>query len=299
MRRLIKQIVLLLICVMPVLCAELFQPSSRFAWCIVPFDAAKRTPVQRAEMLNKLGIGGLAYDWRAEHIPTFSDEIAACQKYGITITAWWFPGRLDANANTILAVLEKHHVRTQLWVMQSGATPGDNDAAKVIAEAQRLRPIAEAAARIGCTVGLYNHGGWFGEPVNQIAIIKQLNADGLTNIGMVYNQHHGHTHINDFAQTMQLMKPYLYAINLNGMDRDGDKKGNKIMPLGQGELDLGLLRIIKDSGWQGPIGLLNHTDVDAEARLKDNVAGLDWLVGQLNGEAASPRPLPLSWKRAP
>jgi len=116
---------------------------------------------------------------------------------------------------------------------------------------------------------------------------------------MVYNFHHGHAHIDDFAKTMQLMKPYLYAINLNGMDRDGDKKGNKIMPLGQGELDLGLLRIIKDSGWQGPIGLLNHTEIDAEARLKDNAAGLDWLVGQLNGDVATPLPVPLSWKRGP
>ena len=44
--------------------------------------------------------------------------------------------------------------------------------ARVKAEADRIRPIAEEAAKIGCKVGLYNHGGWFGEPENQIAIIK-------------------------------------------------------------------------------------------------------------------------------
>jgi len=92
------------------------------------------------------------------------------------------------------------------------------------------------------------------------------------------------------------MKPHLLALNLNGMVRDGDKVGKKILPLGQGDLDLALLKIIRDSGWRGPIGLLNHTDEDAEARLLDNLDGLDWLVGQLDGQPAGPKPKPRSWR---
>ena len=46
------------------------------------------------------------------------------------------------------------------------------------------------------------------------------------------------------------------ALNLNGMDEGGDKVGRKILPLGQGERDLGLLRINHDSGYRGPIGLM-------------------------------------------
>jgi len=79
------------------------------------------------------------------------------------------------------------------------------------------------------------------------------------------------------------MKPHLLALNLNGMTRDGEKRGRKIIPLGQGDLDLKLLRIIRDSGWRGPLGLLNHTDEDAQTRLQDNLSGLDQLVAQLEG----------------
>jgi hypothetical protein len=80
------------------------------------------------------------------------------------------------------------------------------------------------------------------------------------------------------------------ALNLNGMVRDGDQRGMKILPLGAGDLDLELLRTISSGGYCGPIGILNHTDHDAEARLADNLAGLDWIVPQLDGKPATSKP---------
>ena len=58
---------------------------------------------------------------------------------------------------------------------------------------------------------------------------------------MVYNLHHGHDHLDRFAALLAKMKPYLMALNLNGMDPGGDRVGRKILPLGQGSLDLELL----------------------------------------------------------
>ena len=55
----------------------LFAKTNLVAWCIVPFDSRKRTPEARAEMLERLGLRRLAYDWRAVHIPTFDAEVAA------------------------------------------------------------------------------------------------------------------------------------------------------------------------------------------------------------------------------
>ena len=92
------------------------------------------------------------------------------------------------------------------------------------------------------------------------------------------------------------MKPHLLAINLNGMVENGDKTGKKILPIGQGTRDLEILRIIEKSGWRGPIGILNHTDEDAEARLQDNIEGLEWLVAQLRGREPGPKPKPRSWQ---
>jgi sugar phosphate isomerase/epimerase len=88
------------------------------------------------------------------------------------------------------------------------------------------------------------------------------------------------------------MLPHLLALNLNGMVRDGDKVGKKILVLGQGDLDLELLRTIRDSGYRGPIGILGHTMDDAEQRLQDNLDGLAWLVAQLDGQAPGPKPRP-------
>ncbi|MFN7141391.1 MAG: hypothetical protein ACK4UN_18850, partial [Limisphaerales bacterium] len=62
---------------------QLFNRTNLVAWCIVPFDAKKRGPEERAQMLERLGIRRMAYDWRAEHIPTFDAEIAACKARNI------------------------------------------------------------------------------------------------------------------------------------------------------------------------------------------------------------------------
>ena len=56
---------------------KLFERGNLVAWCIVPFDAKKRSPEERAAMLKRLGFKHYAYDWRAEHLPTFDREIAA------------------------------------------------------------------------------------------------------------------------------------------------------------------------------------------------------------------------------
>lgn len=293
--------VLLLLACLPVARSaeyQLFARTNLMAWCIVPFDAKKRGPEERAAMLERLGFQHFAYDYRAEHIPQFDTEIAACKKHGVNLDAWWFPTVLNDEARLILDVLKRNQVKAQLWVTGGGppTKSPDEQRARVAAEAQRIRAIAAAAAPIGGTVALYNHGAWFGEPENQIQIIEHLKRDGITNVGIVYNQHHGHEHLDRFAALLQQMKPYLLVLNVNGMTRGGDKTGRKILPLGQGDLDVRLLRLIRDSGWRGTIGILNHTDEDAEARLRDNLDGLDWLLPQLEGKPAGPRPQPRSWR---
>lgn len=276
----------------------IFARSNLVAWCIVPFDAKKRGPEERAAMLEKMQVKRLAYDYRAEHIPTFDAELEALKKHGIELTAWWFPGAMNDEAKLTLELFKRHKVKPQLWITGGGDAVKDEaeQKARVAAEAGRIAPIARAAAEVGCTVALYNHGGWFGEPENQIAIIEQLKQDGIKNVGIVYNQHHGHQQIDRFPVMLKTMKPYLVALNLNGMDRDGDKVGKKILPLGQGEFDVKLLQVIRESGWRGPVGILNHTDEDAEARLLDNLDGLDWLLPQLDGKAAGAKPTPRSWR---
>ena len=64
--------------------------------------------------------------------------------------------------------------------------------------------------KIGCKLGLYNHGGWGGEPANLVAVCQHLREKhGAKHVGVVYNFHHGHGHIADFADVLKLMQPYL------------------------------------------------------------------------------------------
>jgi hypothetical protein len=267
---------------------DVFRRENLVAWCIVPFDDRPRSPSDRAEMLVRLGFTKFAYDYRAEHIPQFDAEMDALKARGIELVGWWFPTTLNDEARLILDVLKRHGIHTQLWVTGAGEPTASPQAQRerVVAESKRIGEIARAAAEIGCQVGLYNHGGWFGEPENQIAIIEELK---LTNVGIVYNLHHGHDHLDRFAELLAKIRPHLYALNLNGMITGGDKTDQKIVPIGQGDRDLELLRIIRDSGYRGPIGILNHTQLDAEVRLKENLAGLDRLLRLLEDGNTSPR----------
>lgn len=270
---------------------DILDRSNLAAWCIVPFDAKKRTPAQRAEMVAGLGLKKVAYDWREPHVAEFEEEILQYQKHGIEFFAFW------GVHEKAFALFEKYKLHPQVWLMAPNPDAPSQDE-KVKAAAAQLLPVVEQTRKLGCKLALYNHGGWNGEPENMTAIVQHLRAQhAAEHVGIVYNQHHGHAHVADFAAKLKVMQPYLFALNLNGMIRDGEAKGLKIVPLAQGELDAGLLRIIIASGWRGPVGILNHTDEDAEARLRDNLEGLDWLRKELEKPgSAGARPVPRSWK---
>jgi hypothetical protein len=276
------------------LSARMFDRSNLAAWCIVPYDAKKRGSEERAAMLEKIGVRKFVYDWRTEHKSEWDEELSALKRHHIELLGWWFPTSLDADAKAALELFKRHGVKPQLWVSGGGGPVQVKDAAdqkaRIAGEVGRLTPIALAAREAGCTVGLYNHGGWFGEPENVLAIIEALKAQGITNVGIVYNMHHGHAHLARLERVLARTLPHLLCLNLNGMDIEGDSKGRKILPLGAGTEDLRVVRTLRDSGYRGPIGILNHTGEDAEARLLDNIDGLNWIVSRLNGKPSGAQP---------
>ena len=268
---------------------DIFAQENLVAWCIVPFDGKKRGPAERAAMCAKLGLKKVAYDWRQEHVATFEQEILEYKKHGLEYFAFW-----DVHEEAF-KLFEKYQLSPQVWYMIP--QPGEGT------QQQRVKQAAEAclptiarAKKIGSKVGLYNHGGWAGDPPNMVAVCQYLKEHHkIDNVGIVYNQHHCHPRVDLFAEDLKAMLPHLLCLNLNGTTRDGDKKGMKILPLGEGELDLSLLKIIRSSGYSGPIGIIGHTQDDVELRLKDNLNGLEWLRPQLDGKPAGPKPIPVTW----
>ena len=254
------------------------------AWCIVPFDSRERGPAQRAEMLRKIGLQRVAYDWRQKHVPDFEEEIIQYRKQGIEYFAFW-----DVHEKAF-ELFRKHKLRPQIWKMMPQPV-GQSEDEKVKSVATQLLPLVEKTRKLGGKLGLYNHGGWTGEPKNMVAVCRYLRKNHqAAHVGIVYNQHHGHSHVDGFPDLLKEMKPYLLCLNLNGMTANGDKKGRKILPVGEGDLDLKLLRDIILSGYQGPIGIIGHTQDDVELRLRDNLDGLHWLLSQLDGRPAPARP---------
>lgn len=268
---------------------DIYARDNLVAWCIVPFDAKKRGPAERAAMCARLGFKRVAYDWRAEHVSTFEQEILEYAKHGIEYFAFW--GVHD----DAFRLFKKYDLHPQIWTTLP-SPPAESNKDRVRKAAMQLLVIVERAGKMGCQVGLYNHGGWGGEPENMVAVCKYLREHhGASHVGIVYNQHHAHDHVKQFADNIELMKPFLLCVNLNGMTRNGDKRGQKILPLGEGELDVSLLRIIRDSGYVGPIGIIGHTQDDVEQRLQDNLDGLEWIRPQLVGRPAEPKPTPRTW----
>jgi len=78
-------------------------------WAIVPYDASKRTPLERAKMLKRLGFTKVAYDWRKEHVSSFEEEILAYKQQGLEYFAFW------SWHPDMAPLIKKHKIHPQIW----------------------------------------------------------------------------------------------------------------------------------------------------------------------------------------
>ncbi|MEO6961839.1 MAG: hypothetical protein ABIY90_07730 [Puia sp.] len=267
---------------------DVFSRNNLVAWCIVPFDNKNRTPEERAHMLVKLGISKFAYDWREVHVPYFDREMDAIKKYHIKLQAFWMPygpdPALNIHSKEILALLKRHGIKTQLWWSygsQDDALKNFSQQEKVVAVGKMAMAIAKDAEEIGCTVGLYGHGGWFGEPENELSVLQYVK---MKNLGIVYNFNHAEDQVSGFSAFFPKIIPHLIALNISGL-----KKGppGKVVAVGQGDSEMGMIRIIAESSYRGPIGIINEdTDPDAEIGLEKNMNGLKNILHSLGYTSA-------------
>ena len=246
--------------------SDLFSKENLVAWCIVPFDAKERSPEERAEMVARLGIQKVAYDWRQKHVPEFEREILAYKKHGLEYFAFWNE-HPDA-----FALFEKYDMHPQIWKTLP-SPEAETQAQRIELAGKQMLPLVEKTRELGSQFGLYNHGNWGGEPENMIAVVEWLRTQtDAEHVGIVYNLHHGHDHIEQFEALLELMMPYLLCLNLNGMN---SRPEPKILALGKGQHEASLLKIIKQSGYNGPIGILGHqNELDVEVALQENLQGL-------------------------
>jgi len=184
-------------------------------------------------------------------------------------------GLLNQANETVLGILERTGTHTELWVSFPAWIFAGTGKENLETAVDAVKEVLRRAEEIGCRVALYNHGDWFGEPENQVRIIETIGSDHLK---MVYNFHHGHHHMDRFGELFPLMLPHLSAVNINGMSSGGEK----IITLGEGEEELQMLRVMRASGYGGPLGIIGHTEgEDIRVVLERNLKGLEKLKQSL------------------
>ncbi|MBX2875998.1 MAG: AP endonuclease [Saprospiraceae bacterium] len=252
-----------------------------YAWCIVPFDSLERTPEQRIEMLKRLNIKRYAYDWRVKHLESMGRELELAKDNDIEVISVWMwidaqrdtVGKLNEPNEELFKIVEQMGYKGQLWVsFHANFFAGLSDPDAVQKGAEMIAFLSKRAQALGCNVGLYNHGDWFGEPGNQIKIIEALPEEDL---GLIYNFHHGHHQIDAFPQLVEEMLPYLWYVNLNGLQ----KGGPKILTIGKGDHEKEMIELLLAKGYDGDFGILGHVEeADVEVVLQANLDGLKELM---------------------
>jgi len=262
--------------------SEELNMDNYFAWCIVPFDNQNRTPEERVEMLKELGFESYAYDWRTEHLPEMAREINLARENGIDINAVWMwidnndsIGNLSGGNQKVLDVLEETGLETQIWMSFPENYFEEMTEEERLAKATNMISyICDEAEKRNCTVGLYNHGGWFGNPDNLVKIVDALPEK---EVGIIFNFHHAHEMLVEYTELVENMMPHLWAVNLNGMNPEGPK----ILPIGEGSEEAKMIQILEEKGYDGPYGILGHrTDADVKLVLQGNIEGLKRLKVQ-------------------
>lgn len=259
--------------------SKIIHMDDLFAWCIIPYDAKERNTEERITMLQKLGIGSYAIDWRDKHLDILADEIMTAQDNEIDVEAMWLwvdgsnqPDSLNEANERVFAAVESTNLKTTFWLgIGSDFFEGLNREESMEKLKRLISYLDDRAQSIHCKLALYNHGDWFGEPVNMMKVLDELPE---RNVGIVYNFHHAHPQLEDLDANIAAMLPYLVAVNLNGMNPEGPK----ILSIGKGSEEKQMIQKFIDAGYDGPFGILGHVeDRDVEMVLKENLEGLQEL----------------------
>ena len=229
-------------------------------------------------MIKDLGFTKYAYDWRDRHLKDAKAELIIAKENNIKILSVWLwlnPKRdsiykLNLANEKIFNIVEELNLKTTFWVgLSESFFKNLNNDESIELTTQLIKFIANKANSIDCNVALYNHKGWFGNPLNQLEIIKALPNQ---NLSLVYNFHHGLQHIDDFNKIATKIAPHLSAVNLNGMKKEGEK----ILPIGKGIYEKEMIRILQKNGFTGPWGILGHVEgEDVKSILINNIEGLN------------------------
>jgi len=264
-----------------------FAKNNLHAWAYEEYDSIKRTPEERAQVLKDLGITKAGYICRnAARVAEFEAYVKAYQKAGIELISVWTPVNTEKpleeiQIRTFLEVADRHKLKLQWWLTLEEDFEQVPAAQRMDRAIGQLRPLVAEANQRGMKLVIYGHGAekWFTQAENEIAMAERLKKElPSADIGIVYSFHQAFSQMDRFKDVFPRLQPYLAAVNLNG-NSPGGMPG---ITIGKGNREQGMIKVIKDSGWHGPVGVLSHNRAtDAKANLQANLDGLREILKQI------------------
>jgi len=246
-------------------------------WCIIGFDSEERTPIQRISMLQELGLNKYGFNRGKGDISKMIEEFELASKNDIEITSifLWLNakrdsvGKLSEGNQELLRNLSKVEQKPTVWVSLSSNFFKDKSQTESVAlSVEMIKYVKSQIQDLGCDLAIYNHHGWFGDPHNQLEIVKELADPSIT---MVYNFHHAQEHVDDFPEIAKRIAPHLSYVNVNGVK----KEGPQIVTVGEGDYEYEMIKTLKNNGFDGPWGILGHIKTeDVREVLVRNMEGL-------------------------
>ncbi len=222
-------------------------------------DADHRTPESQAQLLKELGYAGIGYSG-FEGIPGMLKALDACGLKMFTVYSSAKIGPEGSTFDTLLreGVAALHGRDTILWLTISSdfhkpsSPEGDVQASMIV------NAVADIAEESNLRVALYPHTGlWLETIEDALRVARKVNRK---NVGVTFNLCHW---LNagkglNLESLLRQSKPYLYVVTINGADTEGGWD-RLIQPLDKGSFDVrGVLAILKDMDYQGPIGLQGY-----------------------------------------
>jgi sugar phosphate isomerase/epimerase len=246
-------------------------------WCIIGFDVLDRSPKQRIDMLKEMGFTKYGFNKGKGDLTTMKEEFKLAKENDIEIVSLFLwlnakrdsVGKLSDQNQELLGNLKDVEYKPTIWLSFSDNFFEDlNQEESIELSIEMIKFVKLRADELGCELALYNHHGWFGNPHNQVEILKRSN---LESISIVYNFHHAQEYVDEFPEIVEEIMPYLSYVNLNGVKKDGPQ----ILPIGKGDYEFEMVRQLQDKGYNGPWGILGHIKTeDVQEVLERNIDGL-------------------------
>ena len=215
------------------------------------------TPEAQARVLDELGYAGIGPSGTSG-VP---EMLEALDKHGLKMVALYVGANLDPDKPKydpklpeVIRTLKGRDTFIWLYVLsrkfKPSSTDGDPQAVAVV------REIAEMAERSGLRVALYPHAGFYVQRVEDA--VRVAEKVDRKNVGVTFNLCHWLKldEPSSMKRLVELARPHLFLVTINGADHDGESWDRLIQPLDRGSFDVyGLLKMLKELGYTGPIGL--------------------------------------------